>query len=112
VEFHLELLSPWTTPFSPDALARELEREVGPDHALFSRTARALAVARDRDDVLFEIADGATRRYVVVHLTWRAQVESSANVPRTQFFDSLAQWLEWMKADHDDYTHGEQGRER
>ncbi len=31
----------------------------------------------------------------------------SQKIPWTEVFDSLAQWLERMKADHGDYTYGE-----
>jgi len=84
-----------------------LQREVGPDHPLFGKPAKALARREDRDDVLFEISDGTERKYAVVHLTWSRRMEPSGEWPGTQFFDSLARWLEWMKADHDDCTYGE-----
>jgi hypothetical protein len=46
------------------------------------------------------------REYAVVHLAWTGEFKPSDWLPRTQLFDSLDQWLVWMKADHDDYTHG------
>jgi hypothetical protein len=106
VQRDLYLLSPWIEPYSPDGLAAELQREVGPGHPLFGKSARALAVARDRDDVLFEINDGSNVQYAVVHLTW--QKESNPLWPGTEFFSSLESWIEWMKADHDDYTYGDE----
>ncbi len=106
VEPELILLSPWIQPYSPDGLASELQREAGPDHPLFGKTTRALAVARDRDDVLFEVADAGGRRYAVVHLTGTGKQETSGKFPWTEFFDSLDHWLEYMRADHADYTHG------
>ena len=108
MESEIEFLTPWTTPASPEGLAAELRREVGANHPLFSKSARAIGVARDRDDVLFEISGGATREYAVVHLTWSGKPEASGTCPFTRFFDSLDQWLEWMKADHEDYTCGEE----
>jgi hypothetical protein len=107
VKPELALLSPWTKPYSPNGLVLELNREVGPDHPLFGKTARALAVARDRDDVLFEISDLTTPQYAVVHLTWSGKKERSGKFPWTEFFDSLDHWLKWTKADHEDYTHGD-----
>jgi hypothetical protein len=107
VKPELVLLSTWTKPNSPDGLVLELNREVGPDHPLFGKTARALAVARDRDDVLFEISDLTAPRYAVVHLTWSGKEEQSGKFPWTEFFDSLEHWLDWMRADHEDYTHGD-----
>jgi hypothetical protein len=85
VEPELKLLSPWTTPYLGDGLVLELQREVGPDHPLFSKPTRALAVARDRDDVLFEISEGSTRTYAVVHLTWSRKQEASGKFPLTLF---------------------------
>jgi hypothetical protein len=109
VEPELRLLSPWGAPNSPDSLALELQRELGPQHPLFSKAVRALARATDRDDVLFEISDGTTTKYAVVHLTWTGKVESSSTFPSTEFFASLDDWLDWMKANHEDFTFGEAG---
>jgi hypothetical protein len=103
----LPLLSPWVKPYSPNGLAHELQKEVGSLHPLYLKPAEAIAVARDRDDVLFVVKDGTDLRYAVVHLTWSQRTEGNPAVPRTQFFDSPAAWIEWMKADHDDYTYGE-----
>jgi hypothetical protein len=77
---------------------------------LFRKATKALAVAMDRDDVLFAMAEGGTTRYAVVHLTWRRKTEPSGKWPSTEVFDSLDHWLAWMKADHEDYTWGEQGQ--
>ena len=107
MKLELALLSPWTKPYSPDGLVLELSREVGPNHPLFGKTARALAVARDRDDVLFEISDLTASRYAVVHLIWSGKEERSGKFPWAEFFDSLDHWLDWMRADHEDYTHGD-----
>jgi hypothetical protein len=93
-------------PHSPDGLVRELQREAGPDHPLYGKTTRALAVAQDRDDVLFEISGSFGTRYAVVHLTGTGRQEASGKFPWTEFFDSLDQWLEYMRADHEDYTYG------
>jgi hypothetical protein len=107
VEGELHLLSPWRAPHSPEGLVRELKREVGSKHPLYAKSAKALAVAKDRDDVLFEITDSVSRRYAVVHLGWTGRFENSGVWPRTELFDSLEQWLDWMKADHEDYTYGD-----
>jgi hypothetical protein len=104
MESQLDLLSPWIKPYSPDGVACELRREVGYDHPLFSKSVKALAVAEDRDDVLFEVHDGASVRHAVVHLTWSGKTEPNAKFPKAQFF--VAHWIAWMKADHDDYAHG------
>jgi hypothetical protein len=109
VEAELRLLSPWKTPDpDPVGLVLELTREVGPDHPLYSKPVKPLALASDRDDVLFEVTEGTMRRYAVVHLTWSGRMERTSTWPETQFFDSLTQWLEWMKADHEEYIYGDE----
>jgi hypothetical protein len=71
-----------------------------------------LPLAQDRDDVLFAVDEGEEVRFVVVHLTWSGRTEPSPTCPRTQFFESLGKWIEWMNADHDDYIHGEETQQR
>lgn len=99
----LRLLSPWVSPHSPEALALELRREIASQHILHGKSVRALAVAGDRDDVLFAVEDAGSASYAVVHLTWSRKPEPNP-WPQTTIFDSLEQWIQWMKADHDDYT--------
>ncbi len=77
---------------------------MGPHHELYGLAVRALAVAIDQDDVLFEIDETGKDRYAIVHLTWSGKTEPSPTFPGTQFFDSLADWMEKMKRDHEDYT--------
>ena len=102
----LELLKPWQAPYSPSGVEAELRREAGPGHPLYDAEATALAVARDRDDVLFRVGGVGSIRYAVVHLTGSRRTEPHP-FPRSQFFDTLDQWIEWMKADHADYMCGE-----
>jgi hypothetical protein len=101
----LKFVSPWTEPHSPDSLALELEREVATGHVLYEKLVKALAVARGRSDVLFEIEDAEKMVYAVVHLTW-TQKQEPPPWPTTTIFNSLEQWIEWIKADHDDYMAG------
>ena len=86
----------------PEGVAAELVREAGAGHPLFGKSANALARAENRDDVLFEFEDAGRIRYAVVHLTWSHRREHAAEWPSTQMFDSLAHWIELMKADHED----------
>jgi hypothetical protein len=111
MESKLELLSPWIEPRSPENLARELRTEVVPGHPLFGKSVEALALATDRDDVLFAIHEDGGVRYAVVHLTWRGKAEIDAKWPRTKLFDSLESWIEWMRDDHITYTWGEKSPE-
>jgi hypothetical protein len=104
---NVKLLSPWIEPHSPDGLELELQREVAPEHVLPGKSATALAVARDRDDVLFAVNEADSLRYAVVHLTWSGKT-APCPWPATTFFESLEQWIEWMKADHEDYTCGDE----
>ena len=102
----LNLLAPWQPPHSPSGIEAELHKEVGAEHPLYRRQATALAVAQDRDDVLFLIEGPISPRYAVVHLTWSQRREPHP-WPETRFFDTSDQWIDFMKADHADYTYGE-----
>jgi hypothetical protein len=103
----MKLLSPWIEPHSPNGLELELQRELAPQHVLYGKAVKALAVRRDRDDVLFSIEDAVRVRYAVVHLTWTQKAEPGT-CPNTTFFDSLEDWIESMRADHEDYTFGDE----
>jgi len=97
------LLESWQTAFDPDALPRELRREICSEHSLNGVEAHAVAVRKDRDDVLFEIAGGETP-LAVVHLTWARQKESLP-WPTARYFRSWQHWLEeCMLPDHEEYT--------
>jgi hypothetical protein len=72
---NVKLLSPWKEPQSPGGLELELQREAAPEHALHGKSAAALAVARDRDDVLFAVAKADSLRYAIVHMTWSGKTE-------------------------------------
>lgn len=98
------MLSPWVQLCFPDVWDHELRLEIAPGHPLYGKSARALAAAQDHDDVLFELSDA---RYAVVHLTSSRRAAPHPAFPETQFFQSLGDWIEWMKAGHDDYTCGE-----
>ena len=50
----------------------ELQREIGPDHPLFQRPARAIAKRDANDEVLFELDSG---QLALVHLTWARHPE-------------------------------------
>ena len=106
VEGPVPLLSPWENPHSPEALVEELQREIASGHELDGLPVRALAVARDRDDVLFEVGSGHASRYAVVHLTWSRKRETNTRFPQVQLFNSIGEWIEWMKRDHEEYRHG------
>lgn len=80
----------WTSPWQPvkdQLLATELQREIGPGHALAGKSVTAIGRRTDCDDVLFHVADSA-KPYAVVHLTWRGR-ESSSDWPATSFFATV-----------------------
>jgi hypothetical protein len=79
---------------------------LSPEHSLFGIEATALAVAPDRDDVLFEVNLPGGTQFAVVHLTW-SQKTAQAPWPGTTIFRSREEWIEWMRADHDDYVSGD-----
>jgi hypothetical protein len=58
---------------------------------LFGLSVVALARRYDRDDVLFELADG---RVAEVHLTWTGKPERDPCWPETTIFGSCALWIE------------------
>lgn len=66
----LLLLSSWERLDDGTAFVNELNKELRKDHPLFSKMATGLARAVESDDVLFQINDGESHRYAVVHLTW------------------------------------------
>jgi hypothetical protein len=80
---------------------QELAQELGPHHALFGRTTRAVAITRESDDVLFEFADGT---FAQVHLTYtRNPPEMAAGCPGHRAFETLADWMiERMIPEHID----------
>jgi len=104
MEPKLELLTPWQPPHSPSGIEAELRKETGPEHPHYEKAVTAVAVARDRDDVLFRVEGPGSPRYAVVHLTWSQRKEPHP-WPRTLFFETVGQWIERMKADHADYHH-------
>jgi hypothetical protein len=90
----IDWLAPWR-PLVPgeEALAGELEREVGPRHPLTG--CRTVAVARrsDNDDVLFALPGGEPP-LAVVHLTWSGRTERSPEWPETTFYAGWEDWVE------------------
>jgi hypothetical protein len=97
---------PWHALEQPRAgvLAKELYREVSPEHVLSGQTVVAIAARQDRDDVLFKI-EGTPERYAIVHLTGRRTRETSPKCPTTKLFESLAQFLEIkMRFDTEEFS--------
>ena len=101
----IEFVEPWV-PVGPEAeqLTRELAREVGETHVLWSRKARPIGQRIDCDDVLFEV-DGEPLRYAVVHLTWRGRRENDPRWPDTRMFSTISEWIrDGMMMDHHEYV--------
>ena len=65
----LFVLVPWESVSSERAkyFEQELARELGPEHALFGRPIKCVALTRRSDDVLFQLGDSTFAR---VHLTY------------------------------------------
>ena len=74
------------------SLEAELQREIAPNHPLYSVPVTALFHRIDDDDVLFQLRD-ETRRVAEVHLTWRGMQEQLP-WPKTIFFDSIHDWID------------------
>jgi hypothetical protein len=98
----------WLDPWVPvglgaeKELVRELEKEVGANHILFERKCLPLARRIDRDEYLFQVQD-SVGLHAVVHLTWSGKTESDDPFPKTVLFQSIEEWMEKMKRDHDEY---------
>lgn len=82
----LELLEPWEAVDDLAAvLKNELAKELHENHDLFQKPLQAIAKRIDRDDVLFQLSE--EEKYAVVHLTWKAKQEDSAEYPTTEFYN-------------------------
>jgi len=95
----MEYLTPWYRT-EDESLAAELRREVCPGHVLLGKSVTVLARRQDLDHVLFALNDGS-QRVASVHLTY--QKESDPRWPATSLYESLADWVTTMKADHAEY---------
>ena len=95
----MKFLEPWHEAHDASLVA-ELSRELARGHVLFGIPVKVLARRHDRDDVLFELADGSSR-LAQVHLTF--QVESSSAWPSARLFPDWDAWLESMRRDHDEF---------
>ncbi len=67
-----------------EALARELEKELEPNHILYGLSSKVLAKREDQDDILVSNDLG----YFTIHLTWSGKAEISP-FPKSERFDSL-----------------------
>jgi hypothetical protein len=102
----VEILLPWRDlcdlPDQAQRLSAELSSELSSRHVLFGLKATAIASRVDRDDVLFEIANGSAP-FAMVHLSWRK--EADPRWPSTKLFTN---WDEWVRAEmfpaHEDYV--------
>lgn len=99
----IEWLEPWAPIDRPEdrqAMRAELHSELCASHPLFGLSVIALARRYDRDDVLFELADG---RVAEVHLTSTGIPERDPRWPETTIFASSTIWVEeHMKPLHEE----------
>lgn len=79
----LSIMEPWMPASNPVDLENELRKEVSFFHPLYWKKVRAIGMRMDRDDVLFEVLNGA-HKYAVVHLTYAK--ERSKKFPTTHFY--------------------------
>lgn len=97
----VDWLEPWV-PAVP-GLEKELEKESGKDHVLFQQKCSSVARRIDKDEVLFQIS-GHEKSFAVVQLTWSGKTETDGQLPRTELFQDIAEWVEKrMKMDHQEY---------
>ncbi|HEY9844523.1 MAG: hypothetical protein ACAI44_31590 [Candidatus Sericytochromatia bacterium] len=76
------------------ALLTELKRELHPQHPLWQRPLKLLALRHDRDDIL--VAAGT--EVAVVHLTWSRRMEVPG-FPSCSLYPDLQAWLAAARAD-------------
>ena len=97
----------WLEPWQPMAAAARgpaesaLRRELVAGHALFGRTAHAIARRSDCDDVLFALE--APQELAVVHMAHARN--RTPESPHVMLFESLIEFAEGcMQPDHAEYT--------
>ena len=97
----------WLKPWGPvpeedrQGLEYELRTELQPGHALYGRTAKAVARRQDNDDVLFAIE--SPNEFAVVHLDWCLHPEPIPEFPWTNRFASFDEFVrDCMVHDHEE----------
>ncbi|TWT93403.1 hypothetical protein Pla108_38970 [Botrimarina colliarenosi] len=109
----IEWLEPWWpvdewSDEQRNCFAKQLHREVGPDHPLYEVPVQIVARHGGSDTTLFELLDDSGR-YAVVHLTWRPSQEKMP-WPETEIHESLAAFARTaMHNDHQDFVGKEGG---
>jgi hypothetical protein len=101
----------WLEPWQPLAAAARgpfehaLQRELTAGHALFGRSARAIAKRIDTDDVLFALED--PEQLAVVHLTHARN--RTPEWPHSMVFESVQDFVEGcMQPDHAEHTESDE----
>jgi len=104
IPVNVDIVAPWEALARAERsefLAAQLETTLSEKHVLHGLKVTAVAARIDRDDVLFEVAEGEMP-LAVVHLTW--QKETDSRWPSTKLFRSWEHWVqEDMQPAHEDY---------
>jgi len=79
-------------------LQSELSKELSPEHQLFAKKVKILALRQDCDDMLVESDD----KYFIVHLTWSSKKEPLP-WPSTEVIHNLTDLLIRLKSDTEDF---------
>lgn len=98
----------WKRPWRPlqsgaeiQGLQRELEKEVGPQHPLWGRSAKVIGRRVDNDDVLVHLSDGS---FASVHLVWHGRIDAyPATYPTTLIYSSISEFVSQMRQDAVEY---------
>jgi hypothetical protein len=91
----------WKDPWRPvesqeqTILRDEIMREIGPGHSLHGFQFHVLGRRVDSDDVLLAVNE-SHKPLAIVHLTWSGKVESDAEYPHVEYFNSAYEALEWL----------------
>jgi hypothetical protein len=90
----MEFIQPWFSIQKPeaataDSIVAELKLELSEKHLLYNQPVTLLARRTDCDDMLFKFGT-PNERFAVVHLTYSGKREVNLDFPRTEVFDSFA----------------------
>jgi hypothetical protein len=101
----MEWLRPWERlKDSGEALVKELQKELPPQHVLYGVPVIAVARRIDCYDVLLA-ADDPSKPLAVVHLTWAGRTEQDPRWPSTTLYRGWQDWIErCLVPDHQAYS--------
>lgn len=81
---------------------KELEREIGPRHPLWTLKPIAIAKSDANDDVIVQLSDG---RFACVHLVWHGKIDPHPDkFPSSIIFDCVESLQSYIDEEANEYT--------